>query len=165
MQRVAAYCQPGLARGSLQVSHGENNLLMDHVLSLLLLGVLGVSAQTFTCSVTNNPVFCSALGDLYYATNGSRWTVNTGWSSAAAGTPTSYCSFYKTYSTPCNGAGVLTSLCVHLCSPPCSALSLSPPCSMLYNNKLSGTIPPSLGSLTSLQMLYVPTSYRAPPPF
>ena len=32
---------------------------------------------------------------------------------------------------------------------------------MLWNNKLSGTIPPSLGSLTSLEMLYVPT---VPPP-
>ena len=26
---IAAYCQPGLARGSLQVSHGENHLLTD----------------------------------------------------------------------------------------------------------------------------------------
>ena len=86
---------------------------MERMLSLLLLGVLGVSAQTFTCSVTNNPVVCSALGDLYYATNGpTNWTRKDGWSSAAAGTPTSYCSFYTTSSrrTFCDGAGVLTAL-------------------------------------------------------
>ena len=86
---------------------------MERVLSLLLLGVLGVSAQTFTCSVTNNPVFCSALGDLYYATNGpTNWTTKTGWSSAAAGTPTSYCNFYTTSSrrTLCDEAFVVTAL-------------------------------------------------------
>jgi hypothetical protein len=92
---------------------------MERVLLLLLLGVLRVSAQTFTCcsgqascgSVTNNPVFCSALGDLYYATNGpTSWTTKTGWSSAAAGTPTSYCSFYQAVGSRCTVAGVLTAL-------------------------------------------------------
>jgi len=51
---------------------------------------------------------------------------------------------------------------VHLCAPARSALSPSSPCSNLYNNKLSGTIPPSLGSLTSLTMLCV--LCRALPP-
>jgi len=50
---------------------------------------------------------------------------------------------------------------VHLCAPPRSALSPSSLCSNLYNNKLSGTIPPSLGNLTSLQALYV---LAVPPP-
>ncbi len=69
--------------------------------------------------MVNNPVICSALGDLYYATNGSGWTTNTGWSSAAAGTATSYCSFANPGYSPCNGAGVLVNLCVrHAVGPP-----------------------------------------------
>ena len=34
---------------------------------------------------------CNALGDLYYATGGSKWTFKAGWAAAAAGTPTDYC--------------------------------------------------------------------------
>ena len=86
------------------------------VLLLLLLGVLGVSAQTFTCcsgqascgSVVNNPVYCSVLGEFYYATNGpTSWTATTGWSSAAAGTPTNYCTFNS-----CGTGNVLNGMCV-----------------------------------------------------
>lgn len=64
--------------------------------------------SVFTCSNSNSTfctgslacayykaLVCSALGDLYYATNGAGWINNTGWSSAAAGTPTDYCSFYS----------------------------------------------------------------------
>jgi Leucine Rich Repeat len=42
----------------------------------------------------NDPVTCAALADLYNATGGPWWTNNAGWSSAASGTPTNYCSFY-----------------------------------------------------------------------
>jgi hypothetical protein len=59
--------------------------------------------------VVNNPVICSALGDLYYATNGSGWTTNTGWSSAAAATPTNYCNFVIVGFATCS-AGVLVNL-------------------------------------------------------
>ena len=48
----------------------------------------------WTWSRTNSDLVCSALGDLYYATNGTGWTNNRGWSLAAAGTPTDYCNFY-----------------------------------------------------------------------
>lgn len=97
---------------------------MERVLLLLLLGVLRVSAQTFTCSETNNPVVCSALGDLYYATKGSGWTTKTGWSSAAAGNATSYCSFFNGGSALCNDAAVLTFLYVHITArPPFHTLS------------------------------------------
>ena len=82
------------------------------------MGVLSVSVQAvFTCctgqdscgDARNDPLVCSALGDLYAATNGAGWTDNMGWSSAAAGTPTDYCTFYQSFGTPCDG-DVLTSL-------------------------------------------------------
>ena len=80
----------------------------------------------FTCctgqascgGANNDPVVCSALGDLYHATGGwngrwSEWTVNGGWSSAVSGTPTDYCSFFDgNYGSPCSASGVLTQLCV-----------------------------------------------------
>ena len=81
---------------------------MRNCVLLLLLGVLGVSAQTFTCSVTNNPVFCSALGDLYYATSGAGWFKNAGWTSAAVGNTTNYCTFSG---ATCIG-DILQKLCV-----------------------------------------------------
>jgi hypothetical protein len=82
------------------------------VLALMLLGVLGVSAQTFTCGGSNDATVCSALGDLYYANYGASWNgiygAPGGWSTAAAGTPTDYCTFSG---ATCSG-GVLNSLCV-----------------------------------------------------
>jgi hypothetical protein len=63
---------------------------------------------SFACSVANDAMVCSALGDLYKATNGSFWTNNTGWSTAAALIPTDYCNFY---SVSCI-SGVLIQLCV-----------------------------------------------------
>ena len=86
----------------------------------------------FTC--TKQDATCEALGDLYYATNGSGWNNNGGWSSASVGIPTDYCKFwqYTTTGIPmCNGAGVLTSL-------------------WFFANNLRGTIPATLASLTEL---------------
>ena len=66
--------------------------------------------SAFTCctgqascgGANNDPVQCDALGDLYFGTNGTGWTINAGWRSAAAGTPTDYCSFAQ---TACDGVG------------------------------------------------------------
>ena len=94
---------------------------------------------SFTCctgqascgSVNNDPVVCSALGDLYSATNGSGWMNKGGWNSAAAGTPTDYCGFYQWSGTPCSG-GVLKWLCVPAAlRRPCWALRATTPCAQV----------------------------------
>ena len=113
----------------------------------------------FTCTSGNDPVVCSALGDLYYATNGpTGWTHTGGWSSAAAGTPTDYCSFWQSNGSPCNGLGVLTRLELWsgpLNGPLPSSMGDLTSLTVLYlaANQLSGTIPSSMGSLTSLSVL------------
>ena len=63
---------------------------------------------TFTCGVSNDATVCSVLRDFYYATNGASWTSKTGWSAAALGTSTDYCTFYG---AKCS-EGVLQKLCV-----------------------------------------------------
>ena len=77
----------------------------------------------FTCctgqascgSAINDPVVCAALGELYYSTNGPGWYNRVGWSSAAAGTPTSYCNFHMTQGRiACNSQSVLNTMCVSL---------------------------------------------------
>jgi len=103
------------------------------------------SGQAQCGGVFNDPVVCNALGDLYYSTNGGGWAENAGWAVAATGIPTDYCggSMYTqgdyaapAMSTRCNSAGILTGL-------------------NLASNGLSGTIPASLGDLTSLSFLCV----------
>jgi len=89
--------------------------------------------------VVNSADECNALGDLYYAANGSGWNVNGGWVDAAAGMPTDLCSFTDT--VICSGAG-----------GPVVYLQLA-------SNGLKGTIPPSLGSMTTLYELFL--SYNA----
>jgi hypothetical protein len=89
------------------------------------------------------------LGDLYYSTNGFDWTGRAGWAAAAAGIPTDYCdeSTFTQWdyasperepvvSTICDNNGMVTKI-------------------TLNSNNLSGTIPASLGSLTSLVELCV----------
>jgi hypothetical protein len=75
---------------------------------LLCTGPLLAAAQSFTCASYNDPVTCSALGDLYSATNGTSWNTNTGWSSAASGTATDYCTFDG--AACASGTSTLTSL-------------------------------------------------------
>jgi len=67
------------------------------------------TATSFNCSSSNSPMICSALSDFYSATGGTSWSTSTGWSSAASGIATDYCTFYG---VGCYG-GALTSLCVH----------------------------------------------------
>jgi len=79
--------------------------------------------SAFSCGAGDDATVCGALGDLYYATGGASWTTNSGWSSAAAGSPTNFCSFSG---ATCTG-GVLTQLCVVLPfeMPPCKKLRAS----------------------------------------
>ena len=53
-----------------------------------------LAAGAFACAPDENSVACAALGDLYAATGGASWTNKAGWVDAAAGTATSYCTFY-----------------------------------------------------------------------
>ena len=128
---------------------------MERVLLLLLLGVLGGSAQTFTCDASNDATVCGALGDLYYATNGASWSFRAGWINASVGTPTDYCST-TFYGATCIG-GVLKQLCVRRIWRSSRAVLRRPTCALsnLNNNQLSGTIPSSLSDLTGLQNLCV----------
>ena len=71
--------------------------------------------RVFSC--TQQDAACSALGDLYYATNGAGWTTNTGWASACAGTSTDYCTFSG---VTCNG-GTVTQMCAP-CRRACATL-------------------------------------------
>ena len=125
---------------------------MERMLSLLLLGVLRVSAQTFTCGGTNNATVCSALGDFYYATNGASRTNRAGWSAASAGTPTNYCTSPGFYGAMCGGTGSLSGSLFTLCAcciwrSSCAVLMRpTRALSALYSNKLNGTIPSSMAA-------------------
>jgi len=90
-----------------------------------------VPPRTFSC--TQQDSTCAALGDLYYALGGPRWLVATGWQDAAAGRPTSYCSFYAVGGFGCKGDTLVKI--------------------GLFENYMSGTLPPSLGSITTLTAL------------
>ena len=98
---------------------------------VLLLSAPRDSRAAFTCAAPgNNNVVCAALGDLYAATGGASWSAKTGWAAAAAATATSYCSFAG---VSCSGS---------------TAVSLS-----LLGNGLNGTLPSSLGFITTLTSL------------
>ena len=75
----------------------------------------GALPACFTCGVNDDVALCRVLGDLYNSTAGARWLGNSGWASAATGTPTGYCSFSG---VNCDGNGVPYLLCVRraLCS-------------------------------------------------
>ena len=85
---------------------------MRAVLALLALAftLYSTSDAAFVC--TQADAACTALADLYAATGGSAWSSfyhgNVGWSDAAAGTATSYCSFTGVL---CSPLGALTWLC------------------------------------------------------
>ena len=69
----------------------------------------GNTTRVFSC--TQQDATCSALGDLYYATNGTGWGTNTGWASASAGTSTDYCTFYG---LTCDAGGRVVYMCASL---------------------------------------------------
>lgn len=87
-----------------------------------------ITENTFCNFVSDIPkVECEALVALYAATDGNNWTDNSGW--LVTTTPCSW------YGVTCGG-GHIEELDLH-------------------NNQLSGTIPPELGSLANLQLLYL----------
>ena len=117
-------------------------------------GALPACQSLLTCGVNNNATVCSALGDLYSATNGASWANSNGWSIAAAGTAIDYCTFFG---VTCSN-GVLQLMCVRSiwCCSSVALRCLTCALSNLNGNQLSGTMPSTLGSLTGLQTLCVP---------
>ena len=66
---------------------------------------------TLLCAAGNVATQCTALQDFYAATNGSGWITQSGWTTAASGIATDYCTFFG---VTCTGSDV-TQMCVHSC--------------------------------------------------
>ena len=82
-------------------------VLASRRLLLVSLALLCCTVRTeFAC--LEGGATCDALADLYQATGGAEWTSRSGWGEAAAGTPTSFCSFHGAL---CKN-GTLVTLCV-----------------------------------------------------
>ena len=94
-------------------------------------GVATSTAANFTCAAQDLDDACTALGALYAATDGAKWSNNDGWAAAAAGNATSYCTFWG---VTCSGSGGVAGLA-------------------LARNGLVGTLPDAMGALTSLAAL------------
>lgn len=75
----------------------------------------------------------NALMDLYYSTNGAYWFNNTGWEDGSQGLNCNPCSWYG---VTCNGSNRVIKL-------------------ELFNNGLTGIIPPAIGDITFLDLLYL----------
>ena len=95
--------------------------------------LLPACALAFVCAPRNSAAECTALGALYSATNGERWRSSTGWSSAAAGVATDYCTFVGVECGGEDGASVVKV--------------------KLALNELSGTLPDGLGALSAVEFL------------
>ena len=104
------------------------------------------SCQTFTCASSNDALQCGALGDFYYATHGSGWSSNRGWSSAASGVAVDICtSFYQNLAY-FGGSRYLQ-------DPPCDSSGEIAQLSLFFMSGIVGSIPASFGYLTSLTAL------------
>ena len=99
----------------------------------VLLAAAAAASAAFTCAPQNDAAQCAALGALYASTSGAGWSDQAGWATAAAGSPTDYCTF--------SGVSCDT-------APDVSSLQLS-------SNGLVGTLPDALGALTALTVLQV----------
>ena len=113
---------------------------------LFSLLVARCASGLFTCTVQDD--ICAALGDLYAATNGPGWVNNTGWADAASGVPADYCTFYGI--TPSVDYNDLPS---DYGSAPSGCSPGSIDGLLLAKNNLVGTLPDSLGSLTTISVL------------
>jgi uncharacterized repeat protein (TIGR01451 family) len=113
-------------------------LLVSLSLAILILLTLSsaqpIAAQSYDCSSQNDiPISeCQALVDLYNSTNGPNWTDNRNW------LITEPCSF----DNPWFGVS-------------CSVSSGHVRGLWLHNNRLSGSIPSTIGNLTDLEVLYL----------
>ena len=110
------------------------------------------------CAPTDDPVQCAALVDLYNSTNGDKWRVNTGWLNGSSYCDWNWKSGSFTEGVKCDSSGNVIELYVRRRAHRFSLAQLfltqhrsySHCCRDLYSNKLTGTIPDSLGNLKSL---------------
>ena len=94
--------------------------LLSVILAVTLAVVAKGQATPFACLSTGiyatwySPNTCAALGDLYNSARGASWTNKAGWVTAAAGTPTDYCTFYGITCTSGGSNKGLNVMCVPL---------------------------------------------------
>jgi len=111
------------------------------------------------CASTDDPAQCAALVDLYTATNGHKWTYNTGWLNGSSYCDWNWdCGIGPKCGVTCDDSGnvaILQLLGNGLTGTiPASLGNLKRLTTMrLSYNKLTGTIPDSLGNLKGLQLL------------
>jgi len=121
----------------------------------LLLCVAGLGAAAFTCAPSNEASDCLALGELFNGTNGGSWRGAEGWAAAAAGVAIDLCQFARVVCS--GGRPVELALQANGLSGslPESLGRLSTLTSLLMGtNALTSSLPASLGALTSLVELY-----------
>ena len=88
---------------------------------VVLAALVAAAHGQLTCAATDNATTCAALGVLWTATGGAiTWNNKGGWTAAASGTATSYCSFFGIYgssnSLACTAGSTnprITGMCVH----------------------------------------------------
>jgi hypothetical protein len=142
-----------------QLAHAPKTAARWAAALLMLLHASAVGAA-LKCAAGEDTTMCAALADLYNAMSGAAWTNNEGWSTAAAGVATSYCTFTG---LTCDGTGALTELCavIFVCDTLVLQVSrrlmrrVSLVAGWLEDNALRGTLPNTLGDLTTLRILCV----------
>lgn len=110
--------------------------------------------KKFACAAGQSSAVCGALADLYHATSGPSWWNTAGWGSAATGTPTDLCTFNA---VTCDASGTITALGPMfglIGTLPASLGNLTTLSSLiLHCNTLTGALPETLTKLTNLQTL------------
>lgn len=129
-----------------------------HLCLSLLLCCAAYAAGLFACLAPTPGPACDALGDFYDASGGASWNDNSGWVEAAAGSAVDVCGFFGVM---CDEDGAAVSLGFArnglVGTLPFSIANLSTLTAISIQNEpqLEGSLPSTLGMLTSLRSLAV----------
>jgi hypothetical protein len=82
---------------------------------VVLAALVAAASGAFTCASSDNATICGILSTLYTATNGPAWLNKNNWALAAAGTATSYCTFFGIGDT--NPCAVVHPPITYMCVP------------------------------------------------